>query len=121
MVFLIKDIVDDRLCYEKVRELRWSEGIKCPFCKSSEHKGHGHHNNCEHRYCYQCKSCLKYYADLTNTVFQGHHQPLKIWIICLYLMGLNLSNPPNCKILPYLTPLLVICQQTSIKFIDHYL
>jgi hypothetical protein len=27
MVLQIKDIVDDRLCYEKVRELRWSEGV----------------------------------------------------------------------------------------------
>ena len=22
----------------------------------------------------------------------GHHQPLRVWILCLYLMGLNLSN-----------------------------
>ena len=22
----------------------------------------------------------------------GHHQPLKVWILCLYFMGLNLSN-----------------------------
>jgi transposase-like protein len=29
---------------------------------------------------------------LTGTVFEGHHQPLKVWILCLYLMGLNLSN-----------------------------
>jgi len=26
-------------------------------------------------------------------VFAGHHQPLRTWILCLYLMGLNLSNP----------------------------
>ena len=25
-------------------------------------------------------------------MFAGHHQPLKVWILCLYLMGLNLSN-----------------------------
>ena len=30
--------------------------------------------------------------DLTDTVFAGHHQPLKVWILCLYFMGLNLSN-----------------------------
>ena len=29
--------------------------------------------------------------DLTDTVFEGHHQPLRVWILCLYLMGLNLS------------------------------
>ena len=32
------------------------------------------------------------FDDLTNTIFAGHHQPLKIWILCLYFMGLNLSN-----------------------------
>jgi hypothetical protein len=30
--------------------------------------------------------------DLTDTIFAGHHQPLKVWILCLYFMGLNLSN-----------------------------
>ena len=25
-------------------------------------------------------------------MFAGHHQPLKVWIRCLYFMGLNLSN-----------------------------
>jgi hypothetical protein len=29
---------------------------------------------------------------LTNTIFAGHHQPLRVWMLCLYLMGLNLSN-----------------------------
>jgi hypothetical protein len=22
----------------------------------------------------------------------GHHRPLRVWVACLYLMGLNLSN-----------------------------
>ena len=35
--------------------------------------------------------------DLTNTVFAGHHQPLKVWISCLYLMGLNVSNNQIAK------------------------
>jgi len=25
-------------------------------------------------------------------VLAGHHQPLRIWVLCLYFMGLNLSN-----------------------------
>lgn len=88
----IQEVVDERLCYEKVRELRWPEGVKCPHCQSLRHKRHGHHNKSEHRHRYQCKACHKYFDDLTNTVFQGHHQPLKAWVICLYLMSLNLSN-----------------------------
>jgi transposase-like protein len=92
MLIRLYDIVDDRLCYEKVRELRWSEGIICPDCGSSSYRRHGHHNSSEHRYRYYCKACGRYYDDLTATVFEGHHQPLKVWILCLYLMGLNLSN-----------------------------
>jgi transposase-like protein len=92
MLFNITILVEDRNCYEKLHELRWQEGVKRPHCKSSNYKRHGYHNNCEHRYRYQCKSCHKYFDDLTNTIFEGHHQPLKVWIRCLYLMSLNLSN-----------------------------
>jgi len=30
--------------------------------------------------------------DLTGTALAGHHQPLRVWVLCLYFMGLNLSN-----------------------------
>jgi transposase-like protein len=92
MLIRLNAIVDDRLCYEQVREMRWQEGVNCPHCGSSSYRRHGHHNSSEHRYRYACKGCGKYYDDLTGTVFEGHHQPLKVWILCLYLMGLNLSN-----------------------------
>ncbi len=92
MLVRIHEIVDDRLCYERVRELRWAEGVKCPHCGSFAYRRHGHHNSSEHRLRYQCKACERYYDDLTNTIFEGHHQPLKVWILCLYLMSLNLSN-----------------------------
>jgi hypothetical protein len=32
------------------------------------------------------------FDDLTGTVLAGHHQPLRTWVLCLYFMGLNLSN-----------------------------
>lgn len=41
---------------------------------------------------YQCKDCHIRFDDLTGTIFAGHHQPLRTWVLCLYLMGLNLSN-----------------------------
>lgn len=92
MLVRIQEIVDDRLCYQKVRELRWAEGVKCPRCGSYAHRRHGHHNSSENRLRYQCKDCQRYYDDLSQTIFEGHHQPLKVWILCLYLMSLNLSN-----------------------------
>src|SRR5262249_49704572 len=41
---------------------------------------------------YHCHGCRKRFDDLTGTIFAGHHQPLRVWILCLYFMGLNLSN-----------------------------
>ena len=41
---------------------------------------------------YECQTCKHQFDVLSGTVFEGHHQPLRTWILCLYLMGLNLSN-----------------------------
>jgi transposase-like protein len=41
---------------------------------------------------YECHDCHTRFDDLTDTIFAGHHQPLKVWILCLYFMGLNVSN-----------------------------
>ena len=29
------------------------------------------------------------FDDLTGTIFAGHHQPLKVWILCLYSLLLD--------------------------------
>jgi hypothetical protein len=45
-----------------------------------------------YRQRYQCKGCGCHFDDLTDTINAYHHQPLRKWIGCLYLMGLNLSS-----------------------------
>ena len=79
-------------CYETVRELRWPEGVVCPHCHSKAMTKQGFDQTQPARQKYRCSSCQRYFDDLTATVFAGHHQPLQVWILCLYLMGLNLSN-----------------------------
>lgn len=41
---------------------------------------------------YRCHDCRGKFDDLTGTIFAKHHQHGRVWILCLYLMGLNLSN-----------------------------
>ncbi|WP_428829075.1 transposase [Endozoicomonas elysicola] len=55
-------------------------------------KKNGHDNVQVECQQYFCKSCKRYFDDLPNTVFSGHHRPLKVWISSLYLMALNVSN-----------------------------
>jgi transposase-like protein len=45
-----------------------------------------------HRQRYRCTRCSTRFDDLTGTALAGHHQPLRVWVLCLYFMGLNLSN-----------------------------
>ncbi|WP_321417616.1 transposase [uncultured Desulfobacter sp.] len=88
----IKTLIDDTQCYNTVRELRWPEGRQCPYCDSKRIIKRGFDEKEPARQRYECKNCGKRFDDLTGTIFAGHHQPLKVWILCLYFMGLNLSN-----------------------------
>lgn len=88
----IQNLIDDEKCYETVRTLRWPERVMCPRCDSTVINKRGRHSSQKHRQRYNCQSCATNFDDLTATIFEGHHQPLKVWVICLYFMGLNLSN-----------------------------
>jgi transposase-like protein len=93
----IKNLIDDVQCYETVRTLRWPNGIECPSCESKHVIKRGFDDKKLACQRYECKNCLKRFNDMTDTVFAGHHQPLKVWILCLYFMGLNLSNKQIAK------------------------
>jgi transposase-like protein len=92
MLLNIQHLIDDAKCYAVVRELRWPEGVKCPHCGSREIIKRGFHNQQAHRQRYECQECTRQFDDLTGTIFERHHQPLRVWVLCLYFMGLNLSN-----------------------------
>lgn len=92
MELSIHKLIDDARCYEAVRKLRWSDVISCPHCESREIIKRGFDDSETNRQRYECKGCGKRFDDLTGTVFAGHHQPLKVWIIFLYFLGLNLST-----------------------------
>lgn len=85
-------LMDDAKCYEAVRQMRWKTGVCCPKCNSPSVVKRGKDETQPDRQRYQCKSCRTHFDDLTDTIFAGHHQPLRMWLLCLYLMGLNLSN-----------------------------
>ena len=64
----------------------------CPACASTQVIKRGFDDTEPARQRYECHDSDTRFDDLTDTIFSGHHQPLKVWILCLYLMGLNLSN-----------------------------
>src|SRR5882672_3389519 len=88
----IQNLIDDAKCYKTVREIRGSAGVKCPHWGATAITKRGHAERQKDRQRYQCSDCQRQFDDLTGTIFEGHHQPLRVWVLCLYFMGLNLSN-----------------------------
>jgi transposase-like protein len=88
----LSGLLDEAKCFELVRQHRWPDGVRCPGCDSATVIRNGHDDGQRHRQRYLCKACHGRFDDLTGTVLAGHHQPLRVWVLCLYLMGLNLSN-----------------------------
>ena len=85
-------LIDDAKCFELVRQHRWPDGVRCPTCDSAAVARHGRDDTQPHRQRYRCTTCGSRFDDLTGTALAGHHRPLRVWVLCLYLMGLNLSN-----------------------------
>ena len=88
----LSSLIDDAKCYALVRQQRWPDGVRCPGCGGATVIGHGRDDTQEQRQRYRCKDRGVRFDDLTGTVLAGHHRPLRVWVLCLYLMGLNLSN-----------------------------
>ena len=88
----LSGLMDDAKCFAFVRQRRWPEGVRCPVCDSDAVTRHGCDGTQPCRQRYRCKACAGRFDDLTGTVLAGHHQPLRVWVLCLYFMGLNLSN-----------------------------
>jgi transposase-like protein len=92
MLVNIQALIDDAKCYAIVRQLRWPGGVGCPACAGSDIVKRGMHTHQAHRQRDAGRACGRQFDDLTGTIFEGHHHPLRVWVLCLYIMGLNLSN-----------------------------
>ena len=90
-------LLDDAKCFELVRQTRWPQGVRCPKCGGEHVVRNGHDDTQPHRQRYLCNNCQFRFDDLSHTALAGHHQPLRVWILCLYFMGLNLSNRQIAK------------------------
>jgi transposase-like protein len=88
----LSGLIDDAKCFALVRQHRWPEGTRSPMCDSGAVIQDGQDDTQLYRQRNRCKACSGRFDDLTGTVLAGHLQPLRVWVLCLYFMGLNLSN-----------------------------
>jgi transposase-like protein len=92
-----QSLMDDAKGFATRRAMRWPDGVMCPPGERPEITKQGRDETPPERQRYQCKSCERRFDELPDTLFAGHHPPLRIWILWSYLMGLNLSNAPMAQ------------------------
>ena len=87
------DLLDEPHCFALLRERRWPDGVVCPHSGSVSIVKNGHVASQPARQQYRCDGCGHWFDNLTGTVLDGRrHEDIRSWVLCLYLMGLNLSN-----------------------------
>ena len=94
MALKLLPLMDDQKCFQTVRERRWPAGVRGPHCDSTQVTKRGFDDTQQERQRDRCGGREREFSeiDLTGTVFAGHHQPLRVWVLCLDFRGLNLSN-----------------------------
>jgi hypothetical protein len=88
----MQSLIDDAKCFATVRDVRGPDGAQGPPCASPDITKQGRDDTPPERQCYVCKACARRFDALTDTRFAGPHQPLRVWRLCWYCMGRNLSN-----------------------------
>ena len=68
-----------------LREVRWAEGVRCPYCSSEAIIRWAWYRHVYQRY--RCKVCLRTFNDKTGTIFAYSRIPLKEWLFLAYLLG----------------------------------
>jgi len=93
----VSGLMDDAKCFAFVRQHRWPDGVHCSGCGSPAVVRDGCDDTQPDRQRHPCKTCASRFDHLGGTVLAGHHQPLRVWVLCLYFMGLNLSNQQTAE------------------------
>lgn len=77
-------IPDEERCIEIFRQLRWSNGVYCPYCKSFNVYNRGFKGKTRR---YSCNSCETNFTDFTGTIFA--HKKLSLGEMFYILANLD--------------------------------
>jgi len=72
-----KRFATEQACRQFLFDLRWPEGVCCSRC------GHGHVWPTA-RGLWKCAQCGRQISVTAGTIFQGSHQPLRVWFRALW-------------------------------------
>ena len=99
----MQNLIDAAKCDATGRHRRWPDGGTCPRCQGTEVTKQGREETDPYRQRDHCKRGERSFDDVTETIGAGPHQPLRGWILGLYVLGTFLrpwahSHVPRTRI-----------------------
>ena len=89
----LKLTLSDSEVVELVRQHRWKNGVKCPYCGSSKVIRYGKAPNRPYVQSYRCKDCGRQFNDLTGTPFAFTElPPSEVFTIAYLYFKLGMSQ-----------------------------
>jgi transposase-like protein len=85
LVEAVRLFSDEQTAFEFARDLRWPDGVKCPFCQSAEH------NFVSTRRIWKCKGCGKQFSVKKGSIFEDSPLSFDKWLIAIWLIA-NAKN-----------------------------
>ena len=69
-------------------EVRWPDGVRCPYCDSDSVQ-----SGCAHKTMpYRCRFCRKKFSVKTGTVMQASNMGYQTWALAIYLLNTSLKG-----------------------------
>lgn len=86
----LADLFDMQICASILISIRWEEGLRCPYCGSTDVYSHGNYEGSFSRYF--CNRCHRTFNDKTETIFEHSKISLTKWFFAIYLLDKKQST-----------------------------
>lgn len=80
IIKLIEKFSSQKKCIRHLENIRWENGIVCPYCKSNRITQMPKENR------HKCSCCNRSFSVLVGTVFESTKLPLQKWFVAIFLI-----------------------------------
>lgn len=83
---------DDAAAEAWFRELRWPDGVRCPFCESDNIADQTRPTP------FRCRDCRKHFSTKTNTLMHASKLGFRVWALAIYLMNVGIKGTSSLRL-----------------------
>lgn len=96
LIDFFKQYPNEAAAVKFFEELQWPNGIKCPYCGSTDI------SDCEKPMPHRCRSCRRHFSVRTGTILSDSKLPLLKWLLAIYILTNSKKGISSIKMAEYI-------------------